>query len=167
MVTLHCNDPWVTGIGAGVSLPNLLPGTTTGATSYVVINYDRTAKPTYFNLKADFSVGPVTYWSDSIKLPLTGIGTEAAPPVRYVLEQNYPNPFNPATTIRYSLPHKSQVRLTVYNPLGQQVAILVQGQQEAGSYEVKFDGSNLASGVYFYRLQAGSFLEAKKLVIAK
>jgi hypothetical protein len=57
--------------------------------------------------------------------------------------------------------------LAVYNTLGQQVVTLVRGQQEAGSYEVKFDGSNLASGVYFYRLQSGGFLEAKKLVIAK
>jgi hypothetical protein len=88
-------------------------------------------------------------------------------PGGFKLEQNYPNPFNPATTIRYSLPHKSQVLLTVYNTLGQQVATLVQGQQEAGSYEVQFDGYALASGVYFYRIQAGTFVATKKLILMK
>ena len=88
-------------------------------------------------------------------------------PGQYALSQNYPNPFNPATTIRYSISHRSQVFLAVYNTLGQLVATLVQGPQEAGSYEVKFDGSVLASGVYFYRLQAGDFVSSKKLVMVK
>lgn len=86
-------------------------------------------------------------------------------PAEYELSQNYPNPFNPSTTIRYSLPHRSQVFLAVYNALGQRVATLVQDQQEAGVYETNFDGSNLASGVYFYRLQAGGFVQSKKLLL--
>lgn len=99
---------------------------------------------------------------------LTGVPlNEPAAPDAYALEQNYPNPFNPSTTIRFSLPHRSRVFLGVYNTLGQQVATLVQGQQEAGSYEVKLDGSALASGVYFYRIQAGSFLETKKLLLIR
>jgi photosystem II stability/assembly factor-like uncharacterized protein len=88
-------------------------------------------------------------------------------PAAFELQQNYPNPFNPATTIRYSLPHKSQVLLAVYNTLGQRVATLVQAQQEAGSYEVKFDGSALASGVYFYRLQAGNLVQTRNLLLLR
>jgi hypothetical protein len=88
-------------------------------------------------------------------------------PSEFGLSQNYPNPFNPRTTIRYEVPQKSRLTLSVYNLLGQQVSILVQGEQEAGHHEVRFDGSNLASGVYFYRLQAGSFVETKKLLLLK
>jgi len=70
-------------------------------------------------------------------------------------------------TIRYALPHKSQVLLAVYNTLGQQVATLVQGLKEAGSYEVKFDGTALASGVYFYRLQTSNYVETRKLLLLR
>ena len=83
------------------------------------------------------------------------------------LDQNYPNPFNPSTTIRYGLPSRSHVTLTVFNTLGQQVATLVQGEQEAGFQEVQFEASGLASGVYLYRLTAGSFVETRKLVLVR
>jgi hypothetical protein len=88
-------------------------------------------------------------------------------PRRYALGQNYPNPFNPSTTIRYGLPNRSNVTLTVYNTLGQQVAQLVNGEVEAGYHEVKFEASGLSSGVYFYRLQAGSFVETRKFILMK
>lgn len=88
-------------------------------------------------------------------------------PLQYSLLQNYPNPFNPSTTINYELPHASQVSLTVYDMLGREVSVLVNERREAGVHEVKFDGSGLASGVYFYRIQAGSFVQTKKLLLLK
>lgn len=90
-------------------------------------------------------------------------GDEA--PTSHALEQNYPNPFNPSTTIRYSLPNKTAVQLSVFNTLGQLVATLVQGEQEAGYHEVKFDGSKLASEVCLYRLRAGDFAETNRLFL--
>jgi len=86
-------------------------------------------------------------------------------PSNVFLEQNYPNPFNPTTTIRYGLPRASNVSLAVYNTLGQLVRTLVSGGEQAGDHEVEFDGSGLASGVYFYRIQAGSFVKTMKMLV--
>jgi len=92
-------------------------------------------------------------------------GTNMTPTL--ILKQNYPNPFNPTTTIRYALPKRSQVTLIVFNTLGQQVATLVSETQDAGIHDVRFDGSGLASGVYFYRLNAGDHVATKKLLILR
>lgn len=83
------------------------------------------------------------------------------------MSQNYPNPFNPSTTIKYELPRSSEVKLSVFDMLGREVSVLVNERRDAGVHEVKFDGSNLASGVYFYRLQAGDFVQSRKLVLLK
>jgi len=88
-------------------------------------------------------------------------------PQRFQLCENFPNPFNPSTTIRFGLPNRSHVLLTIYNTIGQKIAELVNGDIEAGYHEVQFDGSRLASGVYFYRLQAGSFVETRKLLLLR
>jgi hypothetical protein len=86
---------------------------------------------------------------------------------RFVLEQNYPNPFNPSTVVSYQLPVASNVKLAIYDLLGREVAILVNERKMPGTYEVKFDGSNLASGVYFYRLQTGDFMQTRKLLLIR
>ena len=86
---------------------------------------------------------------------------------KFLLKQNYPNPFNPSTTINYSVPELSNVVIKVYDVLGKETATLVNEQKPAGSYEVEFDASNLVSGVYLYKLQAGSFVETKKMILMK
>jgi hypothetical protein len=85
----------------------------------------------------------------------------------FKLEQNYPNPFNPITTINYSIPSGSFVQLVVYNSIGQEIANLVNETIESGNHSVEFDASNLPSGIYFYKLQAGSFVETKKMILLK
>ena len=88
-------------------------------------------------------------------------------PAEFALHQNFPNPWNPSTTIRYELPKATHVLLTVYDALGREVATLVQGDQEAGYHEVRFDGLGLASGVYLYRLTAGEFVQTRRLLLLK
>ncbi|MCC6397127.1 MAG: T9SS type A sorting domain-containing protein [Bacteroidetes bacterium] len=107
-------------------------------------------------------------WSRPLSQLVTGV-----PPVTHVtpacvsLSQNYPNPFNPVTTIQYVLPARSTVLLSVYNLLGQQVAVLEDGDREAGVHEVAFDAGRLASGVYFYRIIAGPFAATRKLLVVR
>ena len=88
-------------------------------------------------------------------------------PTGFALEQNYPNPFNPMTKIRYSIPKESKVSLKVYDILGRVVASLIDYRQSAGQYEVNFDASKYASGVYIYRIIAGDFVQAKKMILIK
>ena len=88
-------------------------------------------------------------------------------PTSFQLLQNYPNPFNPSTTIRYGLPKNSPMTLSIYNSLGQLVSTLVSGEERAGYHEARFDGTGVASGVYFCRIQAGSFVKTMKLLLLK
>ncbi|MDI6803992.1 MAG: T9SS type A sorting domain-containing protein [Bacteroidota bacterium] len=88
-------------------------------------------------------------------------------PTKFSLGQNYPNPFNPTTVINYSLPIDNYVTLKVYDVLGREVSMLVDEYKDAGYYEVEFNGSSLSSGVYFYKLTAGSYTAMKKLLITK
>jgi hypothetical protein len=94
-------------------------------------------------------------------------GCDDALPTAFSLEQNYPNPFNPTTVISYQLPVVSSVRIVIYDLLGREVAVLVNERKAAGSYEVQFDASGLSSGVYLYRLTAGSFTQTLKMVAVK
>lgn len=109
----------------------------------------------------------IGFLDGSIVVNVDDNGTNRFLPSHVTLEQNYPNPFNPSTTIRYELPKQVLVSLKVYNVLGQEVASLVSEVQIAGKHQVEFHGENLSSGVYFYRLQAGEFVDTKKLVLLK
>ncbi len=107
---------------------------------------------------ADFTITPVTSVDDYFNSTI---------PKAYGLMQNFPNPFNPTTTIYYSIPKSGLVVLKVYNILGKEVATLVNRDQSAGNYSIQFDASKLESGIYFYRIQSGSFVAAKKLILMK
>ena len=88
-------------------------------------------------------------------------------PSGFTLEQNFPNPFNPGTTIRFSLPHKTGASLRVFDLLGREVALLVDQEMAAGTYKVPFDGKHLSSGVYYYRLQAGEYMQIRKFLLLR
>jgi len=97
----------------------------------------------------------------------TSVSRGNSTPSTFSLGQNFPNPMNPSTAINYALPQRSHVTLTVFNTLGQQVATLVDGEMEAGSHEVRFEATGLASGIYFYTLRAGEFRETKRMILVR
>jgi hypothetical protein len=88
-------------------------------------------------------------------------------PAEYVVSQNYPNPFNPRTTISFGLPARTHVRLELFNMLGQSVGVIVDSDIQAGYHSVSIDASQLASGIYLYRLNAGEFSQTRKLILTK
>ena len=98
---------------------------------------------------------------------VTSINNEVKQPIGFILSQNYPNPFNPTTKIEYSIPKTSFVRLKVYDILGREVAALVDEEKSVGSYNIEFNGSNLSSGIYFYKIQAGDYSLVKKMILIK
>ena len=100
-------------------------------------------------------------------LVVVGVEDKQTPSLSFELRQNFPNPFNPTTQITYVLPQSGHISLKVYDLLGEEVASLFEGSQDAGIHTVKFDGTGLTSGVYLYRLQAGTFVETRKLMLFK
>jgi len=97
----------------------------------------------------------------------TGIKDNKLSPNKFDLAQNYPNPFNPSTEINYSIPKAGIVKLIVYNSLGQKLTELINKYQQAGEHKINFNGKDLASGIYFYHLQSGSFIQTKKMILLK
>ena len=98
---------------------------------------------------------------------LTDVKLDDTTPTKFLLSQNYPNPFNPITRIKYSLPINEFITLKIYDTLGKEIITLVSEEKQAGSYEVNFDGSYLPSGIYFYKIQAGEFIQTKKMILMK
>ena len=142
-------------------------GTTAVTHTYSFIDSTVAMAGGYFYRLRQVDLDGAIHYSPTVgvNVPTSAIAGEI--PTEFKLLQNYPNPFNPSTTVRYGLPQRSTVELTLFNMLGQQVATLVNGEQEAGYHEVRLNGASLASGVYFYRLKAGSFLETKKLILVR
>lgn len=103
----------------------------------------------------------------STDVPFTKVNNDSNVQNSFKLNQNYPNPFNPSTTIQFSVPKTESVTLDVYDILGRNVTNLVNEGKTSGNYKVEFNGSNLSSGVYFYRLQAGNYSDTKKFLLLK
>jgi lysophospholipase L1-like esterase len=169
-----------------LTLPNgFVPGRGTSLVPHSYSYSDATAGSGawYYRLKQIDLDGTVHY-SEGVRLDIVASVKNLAP-LEFALLQNYPNPFNPSTTINYQLPTDNFVTVKVYDPLGREIAVLVNEQKDAGHYSVQFDGLHLSSGVYFYRLsvvplarrdlvptesqdgQVGTFIETKKLLLLR
>jgi hypothetical protein len=135
-------------------------GTTTGVSTYSFTDKGLTAGIYDYRIKQMDFDGTFKYYnlSESIEIGV---------PDKFELSQNYPNPFNPSTVISYQLPVTGIVTLKVYNVIGQEVAEIVNEVKQAGVHTVQFDGSNLPSGVYLYKLNAGNFISTKKMMFLK
>jgi len=134
-------------------------GTTTEPQYYSYTDKTVETGKYFFRLKQlDFD-GRYQY-SNEVEVDVTG-------PLTFALEQNYPNPFNPSTNIKYSVPEAGNVKLSVYNLVGEEVAVLVNELSQSGFFEVSFDASNLPSGTYLYKLQSANSVQTKKMMLLK
>ena len=134
-------------------------GTSTEPESYSFTDKPGKVGTYYYRLKQlDFN-GDYEY-SGTVEVSL-------GEPGEYKLSQNYPNPFNPTTTINYTIPADGFINLSIYNPLGQKAAELINGTVKAGSYRVDFNAAGLSSGVYYYRLEADGYRETKKMILLR
>ncbi len=121
----------------------------------------------YYKITAtDFNKNESNY-SEEVSSMITGVENEMGIPTQYALQQNFPNPFNPSTIIKYQLPKASFVRLSVFDITGQEVAVLVNGEEPAGYYSITWNASNFASGVYLYKIQIGEFNQVRKMLLVK
>jgi hypothetical protein len=123
------------------------------------VNVDQSTT-TSFKLQSGFWY---LYYQDVI----VNVEEEDLLPLTYKLEQNYPNPFNPSTIIKFAVPERTRVQIKVYDILGGEITTLVNEELEAGWYEKTFDASTLSTGVYIYRIQAGSYVNTKKMLLIK
>ena len=127
-----------------------------------------------FRLTSDVSLQYDGWYVDDIKITAynsvptgTGNNTGSQIPAVFELSQNYPNPFNPTTQINYAIPKDGYVKLTVFDMLGRVITNLVSENKQAGYYSINFNGDNLTSGIYFYKIESGNFVETKKMILVK
>jgi hypothetical protein len=141
-------------------------GTTTEPHYYVFVDSTAGAGQWWYRLKQIDLDGTIHYGPAVTVTVLTGVGDESLPKV-FALYQNYPNPFNPSTTFRYDVPSPVHVTLKVYNVLGQEVATLVNEVKPAGRYQARWNAAGRASGVYYYRMEAGDFVAVRTVLLVK
>ncbi len=159
-------------IGGGAFTTGANAGTFTGFTVPLEYISGDTPDTCYILLGMGYVDAPhigSTFLLDDLAFSGTAVSVAGgrALPSTFQLYQNYPNPFNPVTEIRYDLPQGTHVRLSVYNVLGDEVAVLVDGMQDAGTHQARLDGSRLSSGMYFYRLETPSFHDIRKMILLK
>jgi hypothetical protein len=148
----------------GVFIPG--HGTTVMPQSYSYTDATISPGRWWYRLK-QMDLDKSVHYSEPISVDfVTGVEEETLP-TEFALQQNYPNPFNPTTVVSYQLPVASMVRLVIFDLLGREVAVIQNDRKEPGKYAVKFDASNLPSGIYLYRIQAGDFVATRKLVVLK
>ncbi len=140
-------------------------GTTREPQDYSFMHNNVVGEERQYRLK-QLDLDGTVHYSEPIRISSLTSVTDIAP-MEFALKQNYPNPFNPITTIRFQLPNDGHVSLKMVDVLGKVVATLVSEQKEAGTHQVQFDASKLASGMYFYRLTAGSFVATKSMMLIK
>jgi len=121
----------------------------------------------FFAIRAFDLSGNQSDLSEETSSITTDILLEGEVPVSYSMEQNYPNPFNPSTNISYRVPENSVVEITLYDMLGRKLSTLLKDRKAAGSYQITVDMSSYASGVYLYRMKAGSFIQTRRLTLIK
>jgi hypothetical protein len=143
-----------------------------GDRPYLIQFSDACTDSIWVSFKVDIYSDNYMFWSDTFSVFVhkdpTGIAkTEPDIPREFILYQNYPNPFNPSTKIKFALPKAEDVIIEVYNTLGQKVEILLNQHMKAGQHEVELNASNLSSGVYFYKIEAGEFQDVKKMILLK
>jgi photosystem II stability/assembly factor-like uncharacterized protein len=168
---LDANNGWISskdGSGNGI-IQHTTDGGTNWTTQTTPLNNSQGGNAIFSICFVDAQTGWLTadYGKICRYTETTGVEENNNIPTEFTLSQNYPNPFNPSTNIRYSIGATQFVQLKVYDILGNEIAVLVNEQETAGSYKVDFDASMLGTGVYFYKLTAGSFSETKKMVLMK
>ena len=169
-VKIFSNDSWVIKVfPESQACSNISPGEIKTVSRNFVVSYDSSTFPGYFNLKFEIMSDGWTYWTDSLHVIIspTGIDEQTNQPLTFKLEQNYPNPLNPTTNIQYSIASRQFVVLKIYNVLGQEIETLINEEKPAGNHQIEFNAANLPSGVYFYKIRAGSFSQVKKMLLIK
>ncbi len=134
-------------------------GTTTEMQNYSFADKNLDNGNYYYRLKQVDYDGSYEY-SDVVEVEWRAFNS-------FLLEQNYPNPFNPTTTIGFGLQNKTNVKITILNAIGEEAAVVLNEEREPGFHQVEFNAANLPSGVYLYRMQAGNFVETKKMILLK
>ncbi|MBN1541024.1 T9SS type A sorting domain-containing protein, partial [candidate division KSB1 bacterium] len=171
-------DPILGGIGRD-SQGGLDPRPSTQGPAAATTNLPANPFFTQATYKGAFDPNSAALWTDKwtalYSMGITGEGTAVEDrfvdteviPDAFILAQNYPNPFNPVTTLSYALPTTAQVKLVVYNQIGQEIETLVNGVQTAGQHKVTWNAMDLPSGLYFYQLNAGNQIFIKKMMLIK